>query len=139
MKSHFIFIYIFRFLFFLLEFIYIVLLISTVHQSDSVIHTDTCVNICEYVYTHIHLCLYSFYHIIFYHVSSQVTKVPCAIQQDLIAYPLQMQQFASTNPKLPVHPTPSHSPLATTSLFSNSMSLFLFYIKFKLYHILDSR
>ena len=31
--------------------------------------------------------------------------VPCTAQQDLIAYPLQMQQFASNNPQLPVHPT----------------------------------
>ena len=50
--------------------------------------------------------------------------VPCAIQQGLIAYPLHTLSFASTNPKLPVHPTPS--PSATTSLFSKSMSLFLF-------------
>ena len=50
--------------------------------------------------------------------------VPCAIQQDLIAYSLQMQEFASINPRLPVHPTPSHSPLATTSLFSKSISFF---------------
>ena len=31
--------------------------------------------------------------------------VSCAIQQDFIAYPLQMQAFAPTNRKLPVHPT----------------------------------
>ena len=31
--------------------------------------------------------------------------VSCSIQQDLIAFPLQMQYFAFTNPKLPVHPT----------------------------------
>ena len=40
-----------------------------------------------------------------------------AIQQDLIAYLFQMQSFASTNPKLQHAPsTPSHSPLATTSI-----------------------
>ena len=50
--------------------------------------------------------------------------VLCALQQDLIAYPLQMQWFAFTNPKLPVHPTPSPSHFATTTLFSMSMSLF---------------
>ena len=33
--------------------------------------------------------------------------VPGVTQQDLSAYPLQMQEFASTNPKLPVPPTPS--------------------------------
>ena len=32
--------------------------------------------------------------------------VPWAIQQNLIAYPLQMQYFASTNTRLSVHPTP---------------------------------
>ena len=56
-------------------------------------------------------------------------RVSCAIEQDLIAYPLQTQQFASTNPKLPVHPNyqTSPSPLTITSLLAISMSLFLFY------------
>lgn len=52
--------------------------------------------------------------------------VPWAVQQDLRAYPLQMQEFASTNPKLPFRPTPSPFPLATTRLFSVSMRLLLF-------------
>ena len=47
--------------------------------------------------------------------------VPCAIQQDLIAYPLQMQEFASMNPRLLVHSTPSPSPPATTSPFSKAV------------------
>ena len=34
-----------------------------------------------------------------------------------------MQKFASFNPGCPAHPTPSPSPLATTSLFSRSISL----------------
>ena len=74
-------------------------------------------------YTHI----YSFSHIIFCHVPSQVIIyiVPCVIQQNLIAYLLQMQ-YASTNPKLLVHPTPAPFSLAITSLLSMSMSLFLF-------------
>jgi len=50
--------------------------------------------------------------------------VPSAIQQDLIAYPFQRQWFASTNTQFPIHPTPSPSPLATTSLFSMSMIFF---------------
>ena len=50
--------------------------------------------------------------------------VPCATKQDLIAYLLQIQQFDSINPRLPVPPTPSPCPLATTSLFSKPMSLF---------------
>ena len=37
--------------------------------------------------------------------------VPCAAQQDLIAYPVQMESFASTKPKLPFDPTPSPFPL----------------------------
>ena len=36
--------------------------------------------------------------------------IPCGIQQDLIVYPLQRQQFASINVRLPGHPTPSPSP-----------------------------
>ena len=48
--------------------------------------------------------------------------VPCAIQQDLIAYPLQMQSFASINPRLPVHPTPSPWQPQVCSL--KSMSFF---------------
>ena len=36
-----------------------------------------------------------------------------AVQQDLIAYPFQMLQFASTNPKLPAHPSPSPFPLSS--------------------------
>ena len=58
-------------------------------------------------------------------ITSDLIWFPCAIQQDLIAYPLQMEYFTSTNSKLQVHPTPSPSPLATTSLFSKSMNLFL--------------
>ena len=76
--------------------------ISTVQQSDPVIY------------------IFSFSHIILHHVPSQMT----VIQQDLIPHPLQMQQFAPINPKLPVHLTPFSSPLATTSLFSKSMSFF---------------
>ena len=83
-----------------------------------------------------HICVwlsFSFSHIILFLTLSSIMfhhkwlgRVPCAMQQDLIAYPLQMQWFASTIPQLPVHPTLSASPLATTSLFSKSMRLFLF-------------
>ena len=71
---------------------------------------------------------YSFSHIILCHVPSQVIRYSflCYTQQNLIAYPLQILQFASTNPKLSVLSMPSPSLLATTSLFSKSMSLFLF-------------
>ena len=100
------------FLIFLSYYIYNVPSISVVQQSNLVIH------------------LYTFF---FSHyppscsITSDQMYISCATQQDLIAYSLQMQKFASTNPKLPVHSTPSPSPLKTTSLFSMSMSLFLFY------------
>ena len=48
----------------------------------------------------------------------RLDTVPWAVQQDLIAYPFGMSSFASMNPKLLVHPTPSPSPFATPSLFS---------------------
>ena len=58
----------------------------------------------------LYMYIYIFFFSHFLHnVASEVIIIPCAIQQDLIAYPLQMLQFASTNPKLPVHPTPSFS------------------------------
>ena len=64
--------------------------------------------------------------------------VPCAIQQGLTAYPLQMQYFASTHAKLPVHPTPFPSPLANASLYSMSMICFCFVgISFVTYFIFN--
>ena len=87
-----------------------------------------------YKYTYIYTLFFSYY---LPSCSSQVIGwLPCDIQQDLIALPFQMQQFASINPKLSVHPTPSPSPLATKSLFSKSMSLCLFYRQVHLCHIL---
>ena len=50
--------------------------------------------------------------------------LPCAIQEDLIAYPLQMQYFASINHRDPVHPTPFPSHLATTNVFIKPRSFF---------------
>ena len=89
--------------------------ISAVQQSDPV--------------THIYIL---FSHIILHHVPSQVTGYS-SLCQVLTAYPLQMQQFASTNLKLPVHPTPSSSPWATTCLFSKSV-IFLS-VLFFIYHV----
>ena len=88
--------------------------------------------------TQLHMHVY----LLFSHITMLHHKwldiVPSALWQDLIAYPLQRQQFASMNPRLPVHPTPSPSPLATTSLFSMSVSLFLFYKQVHLCYILDT-
>ena len=75
--------------------------------------------------TQLYIYIYSFSHITFYHVPSQMTRhSSLCCTEDLIAYPLQMQYFASINPKLPVYPTPSPSSLTITSLFSKSMSSF---------------
>ena len=61
----------------------------------------------------------------------------CSITRDWILFPLLYSKtsllfhskckFASANPKLPVHPTPSPSPLAIMSWFSMSVYLFLFH------------
>ena len=53
----------------------------------------------------------------------------CGIEQNLIAYPLQMQEFASINPTLPVYPTHSTCPLATTRLFFKSMNSYTLFQK----------
>ena len=44
--------------------------------------------------------------------------VPCAVQQDPIAYSFSRQQFASTNPKLPIHPALSPSPVVPLTSFA---------------------
>ena len=118
----------FRFLFFLLYLIYNVLSISAVQQSDPAM--------CVHAHIHTHTFFFSHYPPSCSSKSGQVQFL--VLHQDLIAYPLQMQWFAPTNPKLPIHPTPSLSLLATRSLFSKSMSLFLFCRKFQLCLILDS-
>ena len=65
------------------------------------------VNFCStaqwpsYTYTYILFLTLSF--IMFHHKWLDI--VPCALQQDLTAYPLQVQEFASANPQLPVHCT----------------------------------
>ena len=84
--------------------IYSVLSISAAQPSDPAIHP----------YTFFFFTLSS---IMLYHNWSDL--VSCAIQQNLIAY--------SSNPKLPVPPTPFPSLLATISVFSVSMSLFFFF------------
>ena len=63
---------------------------STVQQNDPVI--DICIPF---------LTLSS---IMFHHKWLHI--VSWATQQDLIAYPLQIQSFSSINPKFPIHPTP---------------------------------
>ena len=71
---------------------------------------------------HIHVCI-PFSHIRMLH-HKRLDIVPRATQQDLMAYPFQRQESASINPKFPVRPTPSPSPLATTRLASMSTIFF---------------
>ena len=69
-----------------------------------------------------HTCIHSFFS--HYHAPSWLDIIPSATQQDLIANQCQRQYFASINPKLPIHPTPSPSHLSTTNLFAKSMIFF---------------
>ena len=46
--------------------------------------------------------------------------VPCAIQWDCVVYPSSLHQFASSNPRPPVLPSPKPIPFATASLLSVS-------------------
>ena len=90
-----------------------------------------------YICSHIYILFLTLSPIMLYHKWLDI--VPCAVEQDLIAYSLQMQKFASTNPKLPDHIPPSPSFLATTSLFFMSMNLFCFCGEVHLFHMLISR
>ena len=63
---------------------------STVQQDDPVTHT------------HVHTF---FSHMILLHRKG-LDIVRRATQRDLMAYPLQRQEFASINPKFPVPPPP---------------------------------
>ena len=78
----------------------------------------------ECIHTNICIFFLRFFSIIVYY--KILTIVLCAIQQDLVAYLFSIQQFVSMNPKLLVYPSPYLSLLATISLFSMSVSLFLF-------------
>ena len=53
-------------------------------------------------------------------------RVPCAGPQDLTAYPFSVSWVASTNPPLPVHPTPSPAPLGNSAVISNRLLLSAF-------------
>ena len=47
-----------------------------------------------------------------------IQLVPCAMQQDLVVYPFYKYQFASANPKFPIHHSPPLLP------FGNHKSIF---------------
>ena len=101
--------------------------------TQSCIYVYICICIYTYIYTH------SFSHIILHHVLLQVIRyiVPCAIQQDLIAHPLQMHEFSSANPRFPIHPTPPTSSLTNISLSYMSM-IFSVLVTDHLCYVLDS-
>ena len=84
-------------------------------------HTRTCTNIHTITQNHTPPNYYSHITSIMFY-QAWLDRVPCAKQQDLIAYPLQMQKFALLNPRLQVCPTPHPSPL--TVLFSECMHFF---------------
>ena len=67
---------------------------------------------------YIHVYILFSYIIMLHHKNPDI--VLSATQQDLIINPFQMQQSPSSNPKHPIHPNPSPSTQATTSLFSKS-------------------
>ena len=65
--------------------------------------------------------------IMFYHKWLDV--VACATQQDRIAYPLQMQEFAPINPRLPVHLfafIPSPPSVSNALLYAQVLELSMF-------------
>ena len=94
--------------------------------TQSYIHTYI------YIYTHTHTYIYIYIHthtyiyILFLMLSSIIVYpkrldiVPCAVLYSRASLLIHSKWFASTNPKLPVHPTPSPPPLTTTSLFSTT-------------------
>ena len=59
--------------------------------------------------SHIHVYILFTYIIMLHHMWLDI--VPSAIQNDLMAYPFQTQEFASINTKFPIHATPSPLPL----------------------------
>ena len=71
---------------------------------------------------HIHVHILFSHNIMLHHKWLDI--VPNAMQQDLIANPLQRQEFTSINPKLPIHPTPFSFPLETVNTLSKSMVFF---------------
>ena len=56
-----------------------------------------CLSVCLCVCVYTHILFLTLSYIMFHH--KWLGILPCAIKRDLIAYLLQIQQFASTNPK----------------------------------------
>ena len=85
-------------------------------------HSYLCVCVC--VCVHIYILFLTLSSIVLHH--KWLALVPRAIQQDLMAYPLQMQEFASTNPNLqsipPRLPPPRKPQVCSPSLCRNTTS-----------------
>ena len=75
---------------------------------------------------HIYVLFLTLSSILLHH--ERLDIVPSAVQQDLIACPFQRQELASINPRFPVHPTPSPSPLATTHLLEINHFFFCYFL-----------
>ena len=76
------------------------------------------------------------FHILFHDGLSQGVEYS-SLCSTVIVYPFVYSQFASANPKLPILPSLT-CPLGNPSLFSMSVSLFLFHREVHLCHISDS-
>ena len=63
----------------------------------------------SYIYIYILFLFLILSSIMFY--CKRLDTVTCAVQQDLLVHPPQMQSFASTTPKFPGHPSPFPLPL----------------------------
>ena len=98
------------------------MLISAIQKSGSIIH----------IYTF----FFIFFSIMVYHRILNI--VPCAIQQDLVGYPTNKALYNSLHLLTPASQSFLCNPfLATTSLFSMSVSLFLFHRYVHLCHSSD--
>ena len=110
--------YILKIYFIEVQLIYSVVLISAVQQSDSVIHI--------YIY------------ILFHYGLSQDTEFPVLYSRTLLFIPPIYNSLHLLMPHSQPFPLPPPSSLATTSLFSMSVSLLLFHRQVHLCHTLDS-
>ena len=107
-----------------------------------------CANFCctaqrpshTYTYIYICICMYSFPHNICHHVLSQeiIYNTRCCIIGPHCLPNLNVNSLHLLTPNSPSIPLPPPTTLATTSLFSISVILFLIYRQVHLCHILDS-
>ena len=105
-----------------------------------IVNLPCCDNICyrikwfHYMYIYIHTYLFFFWFFSLIDYQRMLDIDPNVIQQFATSQPFHILCCAYANPKPPVYPL---LPVPFGSLFSKSMSLFLFY-KFHLYFFLNS-